>query len=80
MTIREILNAYKGYLDKETRMFQSEWERTRWLGTIQANTYSKKQLQPNDLIKFPWEGETQDVDTGIKKLKEMRKWREQDQH
>lgn len=75
MTLREILNAHKGYSTRVTEQFRAEWERTRWLGAILANVFGgKKKVQPYDLIKFPWEDEAIDRSKEIELLKERRKW------
>jgi len=74
MTLQEITSAHEGYIDKETRKYQAEWERTRWLGAVQARTVDSK-IQPADLMKFPWEGATgdgSDRKTDIEKIQEYR--------
>ena len=73
MTLREILNAHKGYNDRETRQFRERWEQTRWLGAVQANAFGGKK-QPYDLLKFPWEAEAIDRSKEIELIKERRKW------
>lgn len=69
MTIQEILNAHRGWYDSQ----KVEWERTRWLGTIQANSMGAK-VKPKDLLTFPWEDGGRDLDSEIELLKERRKW------
>lgn len=75
MTPRELYNAFKGYNEKTEREFQAGWERTRWLASIVANSFSSKRIQPRDLMRFPWEGEI-DRSEEIELIKERRKWRE----
>lgn len=74
MTLREILNAHKGYVKREKNRFQDDWERIRWLATVNVNIQSKKSVKPSDLMKFPWESEL-DLEDEIEKIKERRKWR-----
>jgi hypothetical protein len=77
MTIREILNAYRGYDDKRTRAYQGAWERTRWLGAIIASSMGTKRVQPRDLLKLPWEDEKVDRTEELKLLEERRKWHQE---
>jgi hypothetical protein len=72
MTFREISNAYKGYSERITNQFKSDWEQTRWLAAIQANAFSSKKIQPRQLMEFPWEKEV-DRSKEIEKIKEYRK-------
>ena len=48
-----------------------EWEQTRLLMYILAQTNSKKKLKITDLMKFPWDSEGEDVET-IEDTKENR--------
>jgi len=75
MTPREFWNACNGHNEKTQRNYQTEWERTRWLGAVQANSFSSKRVQPSELLKFPWEAEAIDRSEEIKLIKERRKWR-----
>jgi hypothetical protein len=74
MTIREILNAYRGYDDKRNKEYQGAWERTRWLGAVIASSMGTKKVQPTDLMKFPWESKKVDRTDELKLLEERRKW------
>ena len=71
MTLQEILNAHKGYLERT----YNDWRRTRWLGAVFANAFSDKELNPSDLMKLPGDDEAADFTDDIEKLKDMRKWR-----
>lgn len=31
------------------------WERSRWLGSMMLQPYSKKNIQPKDVLRFPWD-------------------------
>lgn len=37
---------------------KESWEQTRMLGFIIAQTQSTKKIKPEDIIKFPWDGES----------------------
>ena len=68
MTLREILNAQKGYLERT----YNDWRRTRWLGAIFANVFSKKDVKPSDLLKLPGDDSAPDFTDEIKQIKERR--------
>lgn len=72
MTLQEILNAHRGYLERQ----YNEWRRTRWLGTILANVFGsgKKKIMPTDLMKLPGDEGGFDLAEEMEKIKEMRKW------
>lgn len=75
MTIREILNAQKGYIDRETHRYRAEWERARWMAAVMVSPYSKgnKKIKPSDIVTFPWEKEGEgSVNDEIKKIQEYR--------
>lgn len=71
MTPREFGNACKGYNNKLEVVYKYSWEQARFLGVIQANMFSKKRLQPRDLIKFPWDVEA-DYTEELKKIEYYR--------
>lgn len=75
MTIQEILNAQKGYIERETRRYREEWERVRWQAAVYANSMGGK-TQPTDLIKFPWEDVVAEIrKTDLDIIEERRKAR-----
>lgn len=79
MTLQEILNAHKGYLNKT----YNDWRRTRWLGAVIYNAPRSKKdpvVKPTDLMELPGDEDTPDHANDIKMLKERRKWRQQEQH
>lgn len=39
----------------QQQQYRNEWERTRWLALFVVMPYSKRKMQPKDLITFPWE-------------------------
>ena len=77
MTPREFWNACDGHNKKKEKDYQIRWEQTRWQAAVQVNSFTKKTIQPQDLLKFPWESEAIDRSEEIKKIKEYRKWLEQ---
>ena len=78
MTLQEILNAHRGHIENEL----NKWRRVRWQAAIFANVMGdgKKTVKPSDLMTLPGDDDHTDHESDIKKLKEMRKWREQEQH
>ena len=48
-------NAQKGLFEKWELESQSEWERARWIACVIINPHIKKNLQPKDITRFPWE-------------------------
>jgi len=55
MTPRNYLNAQIGagklYKAKE----QQEWERARWMAAVIINPHTKRNVNPQDITRFPWE-------------------------
>jgi len=45
----------KGFNDLEFEREKMHWERSRWLGVTMLSPYSKKSLQPKDILSFPWD-------------------------
>lgn len=39
----------------QKQIYQSEWERTRWLAAVMLSPYSKQPINPQKLITFGWE-------------------------
>ncbi len=52
---REFSEIYKQWAEAQEVREQGAWERTRLLATFAVQPYSKKKLQPKDLLVFPWE-------------------------
>ena len=55
MTPRTLYSAQKGMYEKWKMTNEGMWERARWLGAVIINPHVKKNIQPKDLCKFPWE-------------------------
>lgn len=70
MTLRELQNAIKGFLEYEENKQRIEWERTRWQTAILVNIQlpKNKSIKAQDLAKFPWE--VKKAKKGINKLTE----------
>ena len=68
MTLQEILNAHKGYLERT----YNDWRRSRWLGAVFANAFSDKDVKPSDLMTLPGDEDAPDYADDIKMLKERR--------
>ena len=72
MTLQEILNAHKGYLDKT----YNDWRKARWLGAAIYNAPRSKKdpvVKPSDLMTLPGDDDSPDYADDIKMLKERRK-------
>jgi hypothetical protein len=55
MTPREFSNTSRGYSEKLEQQYRAEWERARWIASVNIAPHTKKRLKPTDLIRFPWE-------------------------
>lgn len=58
-TPREFWNALEGNYEQEQFRQRQQWERTRWQTVWLLNVHLTKnsQVEPKDLIEFPWESE-----------------------
>jgi len=71
MTIQEILNAHRGYVERT----YDDWRRTRWLAAAVYNAPrgpKDKQVKPTDLMKLPEDGAAPDFTNEVKKIEEYR--------
>ena len=71
MTLQEILNAHKGYLEKT----YNDWRRTRCLWAAIYNAprgKNDKMVKPTDLMKLPGDVATTDFSDEISKIEEYR--------
>lgn len=55
LSLSEFSTVYRQWADAREAGERGEWERTRLLATFAVQPYSKKKLQPKDLLVFPWE-------------------------
>ena len=71
MTIQEILNAHKGYLERT----YNDWRRARFLAAAVYNAPRGKKdkvIEPTDLLTLPGDDDAPDYADDIKMLKEKR--------
>jgi hypothetical protein len=55
LTPRAFYNAQAGLYERWEVDSQGDWERARWMACVIVNPHVKKNLNPKDLTKFPWE-------------------------
>tara|TARA_R100000231_G_scaffold139076_1_gene119133 strand:- start:662 stop:958 length:297 start_codon:yes stop_codon:yes gene_type:complete len=70
LTPRMFFNAQQGLFDSYEVELQTKWEIARWIGAVVINPHVKKNVQPKDLAKFPWEKKK-----SVKTVEEMKKIR-----
>jgi hypothetical protein len=63
-------------IDAEYEKFKDQWEQTRFIAYIMAQTQSTKSLKPQDILKFAWDGEDQKFDTQEAKLRAAQAFKE----
>lgn len=51
----EFYAAYEAWGEARERRERGEWERTRMQSLCMLQLYSKKRLEPGDVMRFPWE-------------------------
>lgn len=56
LTVEELLTIYEAWAEREETSRRTAWEQTRFLAHCMLMPYAKKRLQPEDVIRFPWEG------------------------
>ena len=54
----EFQAVYQAWADAEQRRERAAWERTRMLCTTMLQPYSKKRLEPQDVMRFAWDTST----------------------
>jgi len=70
MTLQEILNAHKGYLERS----YNEWRRTRWLGAVIVKVFTGENKKPSELMPLPGDDEAAAHTDKIDEIKELRQW------
>ena len=55
LTPKMFYNAQQGLFDMWKTEDQNQWERSRWLACVLLNPHVKKNMQPKDITRFPWE-------------------------
>lgn len=70
----EFQAVYEGWAEAEKRRERAAWERTRLLCTTMLQPYSKKRLEPQDVMRFEWDASTGSATDDTEKLtaKEIR--------
>ena len=68
----EFQAVYQAWADAEQRRERSAWERTRMLCTTMLQPYSKKRLEPQDVMRFAWDREMQNAESEKLSAKEIR--------
>lgn len=58
MPFYEINIALEGLYYK----YRTSWEQTRMLAFISALPHSKKGLKPTDIVKYPWDDESTEIE------------------
>lgn len=61
MTLAEV----ESFLEGLNRRNRDAWEQTRLLGYIIAQSNSTKTLKQTDILRFPWDDETEKEDTSV---------------
>jgi hypothetical protein len=69
----EFQAVYQAWADAEQRRERSAWERTRMLCTTMLQPYSKKRLEPQDVMRFAWDREMRDEECGTRNDAESEK-------
>lgn len=59
-TPSEFYAAYEAWNDMRTRDERSRWERTRMQCLCALQPYSKRTLRAQDVMRFPWDGESEE--------------------
>ena len=70
----EFQAVYQAWADADQRRERAAWERTRMLCTTMLQPYSKKRLEPQDVMRFAWDASTGSATDDTEKLtaKEIR--------
>lgn len=68
----EFRSIHEAWADNERRKERGAWERTRLQCTTMLQPYSKKRLEPTDVLKFAWDNDPSDDGTEKLTAKEIR--------
>jgi hypothetical protein len=69
----EFQAVYQAWADAEQRRERADWERTRLLCTTMLQPYSKKRLEPQDVMRFAWDRDMQNAECGMRNDAESEK-------
>jgi hypothetical protein len=67
----EFRTIYEQWREKKEREERTAWERNRWMAMCMLQPYTKKQLQPEDIVIFPWEKSTSGKGRGTEKKEDI---------
>ena len=68
MTLQEILNAHKGYIERT----YNDWRRTRWLGAVIAKVFGGNDVSPSEIMPLPGDDDAPTFSNEIEKIKAYR--------
>ena len=71
-TPAEFSAIHQCWADNERRKERGAWERTRMQCTTMLQPYSRHRLDPEDVLRFEWDGDHGDDDTEKLTAKEIR--------
>ncbi|WP_279136504.1 hypothetical protein [Parabacteroides johnsonii] len=60
LTPEEFSEIAEQWNQNETVFFRNSWEQTRFMAHCMLIPFSKKKLNPTDIVRFDWEKETQE--------------------
>ncbi len=69
----EFQAVYEAWAGNERRKERGAWERTRMQCTTMLQPYSKKRLEPQDVLRFEWDREMQNAECGMRNDAESEK-------
>jgi hypothetical protein len=68
---RAFMKMFEGFMEIQNRQTQAVFEAARLNSTIYINSISKRVYKPQQLVTFPWERQTVELDKKtIKRLKD----------
>lgn len=59
MTLEQFEAVSKAWIERTDAEHRDLWERTRTLATAMLQPYAKKRLRPKDVLRLPWDKETE---------------------
>lgn len=65
-----------GIIDNIPYLDRNNWEQTRLLASIQANTWSEKEVDPMDIIKFKWDDDSKKKEAKMIKTSDIERLKE----
>lgn len=68
----EFQAVYQAWAEAEQRRERAAWERTRMLCTTMLQPYSKRGLEPQDVMRFAWDSDHSEDESEKLSAKEIR--------